>query len=239
MRTQTLEEREREHERVRLRACTCAVASRELAASGAECIGDKHQLRGGACRRAQPQAIPSLRHAWWVRDGPLQLLSVRFAPSVSEALGGGGRHLCRGAGLTCSLEDSAAGMVLQMQRWPGAQRVERMLMGKSEGRRRKYIVSVLERSEDGAPNLEVPRSFLRRRSGSMHRLTEVTCAACGVYRSCDTLGAKAAFSALTSANRWRLHRMCLACVQVAACTSTRTRASRICQCSGATWCCRR
>ena len=63
--------------------------------------------------------------------------------SVSEALGGGGRHLCRGAGLTCSLEDSAAGMVLQMQRWPGAQRVERMLMGNSDGRRRKYIVSVL------------------------------------------------------------------------------------------------
>ena len=186
---------------------------------------------GGHSHRLYPRSA--------MLGGFVTALRVRFAPSVSEALGGGGRHLCRGAGLTCSLEDSAAGMVLQMQRWPGAQRVERMLMGKSEGRRRKYIVSVLERSEDGAPNLEVPRSFLRRRSGSMHRLTEVTCAACGVYRSCDTLGAKAAFSALTSANRWRLHRMCLACVQVAACTSTRTRASRICQCSGATWCCRR
>ena len=42
---------------------------------------------------------------------------------------------------------------MELQRLPGVWRVERMLRGKSESQRRKYIASVLKRGKDGSANL--------------------------------------------------------------------------------------
>ena len=56
-------------------------------------------------------------------------------------------------------------MVLELQRLPGVWRVERMLMGRSEGQRRKYIVGVLRRSRSGAQNLEELRYVGREAGG--------------------------------------------------------------------------
>ena len=50
------------------------------------------------------------------------------------------------------------------QRLPGATSVKRMLMGRSEGQRRKYIASVLKRGRDGALMLEELR-FVGRQAG--------------------------------------------------------------------------
>ena len=46
-------------------------------------------------------------------------------------------------------------MVLEIQQWPGAWRVRRMLLGRNEGRRRAYIASVLDRADLEVSNFVV------------------------------------------------------------------------------------